>query len=96
MTAASTFPRQHTPALSLSRSAATVGLTLAIIFALCWVGAAAGILPRSHMFISLFTAQPIDSAAALGLGLLSSLIAGLVTGAVGALIYNALAFLQRA
>jgi len=95
MTAASTFPLPHVHALSLPRTAVTVALTLAIAFALCWVAAAAGILPRSHMFISLFTAQPVDSTAALGLGLLSSLGAGLVVGALFALIYNALAFLQR-
>lgn len=95
MTAATTYPIQHAHALSLSRCAVTLGLTLGIAFALCWAAAAAGILPRSHMFISLFTAQPVDSGAALGFGLLWSLGAGLAVGALFALIYNALAFLQR-
>ena len=95
MTAATTFPAQHAHALSLSRCAVTGGLTLALVFALCWVAAAAGYLPGAHMFVSLFTAQPVASTAALGLGLLSSLGSGLVVGAIWALIYNAFAFLER-
>lgn len=95
MTAATTFSRPSTQALSLARCAVTVGLTLAVVFGLCWIGAAVGILPRTHMFISLFTDQPIGSAAALGWGLLSSLGFGLGSGVIAALVYNAFAFLQR-
>lgn len=95
MTAATTVSRQPAQALSVSRCAVTAGLTLAIVFAICWAGAAAGVLPRSHMFISLFTDQPVDSAAALGFGLLAALGSGLGSGAIWALIYNAFAFLQR-
>ncbi|MDP3801670.1 hypothetical protein [Brevundimonas sp.] len=95
MTTATAYSRESARTLSLSRCAVTVGLTVAIVFALCWVGAAAGILPRSHMFISLFTDQPVGSTAALGFGLLSALGFGLGSGALGSLIYNAFAFLQR-
>lgn len=95
MTAATPFSRQPAPALGVSRCAVTAGLTVAIVFALCWAGAAAGLLPRSHMFISLFTEQPVDSGAALGFGLLAAVGSGLGSGAIWALIYNALAFLQR-
>ena len=95
MTTASVFPAQSAHALGVFRCAVTLGLTLGVAFALCWVAAASGILPGAHMFISLFTAQPVASTAALGFGLLSSLGAGLVAGAIAALIYNALAFLQR-
>lgn len=95
MTTATDLSGQSTRTLSLSRCAVTVGLTVAIVFALCWAGAAAGILPRSHMFISLFTDQPVGSTAALGFGLLAALGFGLGSGVIGALIYNALAFLQR-
>lgn len=96
MTAATIYPAQHAHALSISRCAVTLGLTLGIAFALCWAAAAAGFLPGAHMFISLFTAQPVESTGALGFGLVSSLGAGLVVGAIWALIYNAFAFLQRA
>lgn len=95
MTAATAYPAQHAHALSLSRCAVTGGLTVASVFALCWAAAAGGFLPGAHVFISLFTAQPAESNAALGVGLASSLGSGLVVGAIWALIYNAFAFLQR-
>lgn len=95
MTAATVFPAQHAHTLSLSQCAITSGLTLGLVFALCWAAAAAGYLPGAHMFISLFTAQPVDSTSALGVGLMFSLGSGLVIGAIWALVYNAFAFLQR-
>lgn len=95
MTAATASAERHAHVLSLSRCAVTGGLTLALVFALCWVAAAAGYLPGAHMFISLFTVQPVDSTAALGVGLVSSLGSGVIVGAIWALIYNAFAFLQR-
>lgn len=95
MTTAFHTAQTAAPGLSVSRLSVTAGLTLAIVFALCWVGAAAGILPRSHMFISLFTDRPVSSVEALGLGLLAALGSGLGVGALAALFYNAFAFLQR-
>ena len=47
------------------------------------------------MYIALFTTAPVGSAAALGVGLGWSLGFGALGGALIALAYNALAFLDR-
>ena len=54
-----------------------------------------GWLVSSHMYIALFTTAPVGSAAALGVGLGWSLGFGALGGALIALAYNALAFLDR-
>lgn len=80
--------------LGLARCALTGAVVLAVLFAICWLAAAAG-LTGSHMFVSLFTLAPIASSAALAVGLFWSLISGGVAGALAAIVYNALSFLAR-
>ncbi|WP_372783296.1 hypothetical protein [Phenylobacterium sp.] len=85
-----------TPArLGLSRCALTGAVVVGALFALCWIGVAAGLASPSHMFISLFTVAPIASAAALGIGLCWSLVFGALSGALIAVVYNASSFLGR-
>lgn len=83
--------------LSAIRLALTGAATLAILFLLCWLGAVAwpgGAL--SHMFIALFTVTPAASWAALAQGLCGSLFFGGLSGAILALAYNGLSFLDEA
>ena len=61
--------------------------TLTLLFVLCWGAAAAG-LPAAHMWISLFTTAPVASAAALGEGVLWSVVFGALSGAALAFFYN--------
>lgn len=81
--------------LGVVRSAAATGTALAILFALCWAFAAASDLRLTHMFLELFSSQPPRSAAALGEGILWSLVAGAVTGGLVSWLYNLFAFLDR-
>ncbi len=50
--------------LAVSRSAATGAIVLGVLFVLCWLGRAAGLLGASHMIVALFTSAPMTSAAA--------------------------------
>jgi hypothetical protein len=81
--------------LSIGRCILTGAVALAALFALCWLGTAAGLTGSSHMFVSLFTLAPIASAAALGSGLCWSFVFGGVSGALIAFAYNAFSFLAR-
>ena len=82
--------------LNLVRCALTGAVALGAVFVLCWVGTAAGMAGSSHMFISLFTAAPVASAEALGLGLCWALVFGGVSGAFIAAAYTNFGFLDRA
>ena len=85
------------PKLSVMRLALTGAVTLAVLFLLCWLGAVAwsgGGL--SHMFIALFTAAPVTSLLALSQGLCWAAIFGGLSGAVLALSYNGLSFVDEA
>lgn len=81
--------------LPVLRSAAAVAAALGTIFLLCWIGAAIGWLNASHMYVSIFTVEPAGSVAALAPGLGWSLVFGALGGALVALAYNALSFLER-
>ncbi len=81
--------------LSLPRFALTGALTALILFVLCWLASQVGNLPLTHMWIGLFTPDPLSSSSALITGGLSSFGAGAVLGAVIAIIYNALGSLER-
>jgi hypothetical protein len=81
--------------LGLRRCALTGAVALAALFALCWLGTAAGLTGSSHMFISLFTLAPVASAAAFGIGVCWSLLFGAISGALIAIVYNASSFLGR-
>lgn len=74
--------------------AATGAAVLVVLFLLCWLAAAFTSLTVSHMYISLFTAAPISSVAALIAGLCWSMLFGAVTGALVAVFFNLLAGLD--
>lgn len=88
MTAAPSLSRSPRP-LGAIRCAASAALALIVLFALCWVGAVV-VENQSHMFIALFTTQPVTSTAALAEGLCWSLVFGALAGALFALFYNLL------
>jgi hypothetical protein len=89
-----TYPARSSTRLSLVRCALTGALGVAILFAICWLGAFTVAGP-SHMFISLFTTQPITSLGALAEGLCWSLAFGAGSGAIVAAIYNLFGFIDR-
>ena len=82
------------PRLNALRCGLTGAISLAILFAICWVGALL-VASQSHMFIEIFTKQPVTSTAALVEGLCWSLVFGALGGVLLALIYNAFAFVAR-
>lgn len=64
-----------------------------VLYALCWIAAAAGLSAASHLYLALFTTAPLASIAALAQGVCLSMIFGGVTGALIALFENLFAFL---
>ena len=80
--------------LGIVRCALTGAISLAVFFAVCWIGALT-LASQSHMFIEIFTRQPVSSGAALAEGLVWSVAFGALGGALLALIYNALGFVGR-
>jgi len=78
--------------LSILRCALTGVAVLVVQFVICW--AAAGFVPASHMYISIFTAEPVGSLNALAVGLSTSILFGGLTGALVAIAYNAFGFVQ--
>ena len=85
----------HTHKLSTLRLALTGALAAAIFFVLCWIGAQLPIGPATHMYLKLFTNADLSSGLALAEGVCWSTAFGLIAGTLIALIYNALAFLDR-
>lgn len=77
-----------TSRLGVVRAALAGAAVLAVLYVVCWVGAAFGGLSVSHMFISLFTTQPVGSPAALLEGGLWSLVFGAASGALVAVFFN--------
>jgi hypothetical protein len=67
------------PSVSIVRATVATAVAMGILFAGCWAGVAAKIV-ASHMFVQLFTAQPISTTAALANGLLSSVVFGALLG----------------
>lgn len=94
MMTATSPPDRSTRPLSVIRCAAATALGLTVLFALCWAGAAFVESP-SHMFVALFTRQPITSTAALLDGFLWSPVFGALAGALIAASYNLLGRLDR-
>lgn len=81
--------------LSPLRLAATGAITLLVLFLLCWFAALLWVASPSHIFIALFTLEPVPSWLALCQGTASALVFGALSGAVAAWIYNACAALER-
>ena len=82
--------------ISIARLSLTGGLSLLIVFVACWIGAAAFSLPVTHRFITLFTSDPIASITALCIGAFWAFIWGAFVGAVTALVFNLVGFVDRA
>lgn len=98
----SVMPRGDTPAavpvhrrLNVLRLTATGSIVAAMLFAFCWVAAYIAPGSATHRYIELFTRADIRSGTALVEGVCWSLLAGLIVGAVVALVYNALEPLER-
>ena len=85
----------HSHKLGVLRFALTGALAAAVFFVLCWVGALLPIGPATHMYLQLFTKAELSSGIALFAGVCWSISFGLIAGALIAVIYNALAFLDR-
>lgn len=81
--------------LNAIRCALTGAAVLAVLYALCWVGAALPIIGASHLYLSLFMSPPGASVGALALGLICSAAMGLLTGALVAVAYNLFARFDR-
>jgi hypothetical protein len=80
--------------LSIVRCALTGAVALAVFFLVCWIGAL--LIPsQSHMFIAIFTREPVTSTTALAEGLCWSIAFGALGGLLLALVYNALGFIGR-
>ena len=93
MTTAS-LSAERTGGLNLVRCTFTGAIVLAIQFVLCW--AAVFVVPGpTHMFVQIFTAQPMNSLGALFEGLCWSILFGGLTGLLIAIVYNALSPFSR-
>ncbi len=97
---ATTHPRtlsegRDTHTVSVSRLAATGGITAAVIFVLCWLGTFVPFSSPTHAYISLFTNAAVSSGLALAEGFCWSLLFGVLVGAVFALVYNGTASFAR-
>jgi hypothetical protein len=79
---------------STVRSLATGALSVGVLYLLCWIGALIAPFRASHMFIGLFTTEVPASIAALALGLPWALAFGGLSGALVAVGYRWLAFLE--
>lgn len=73
--------------LSLVRTAAAGAAAFPVIFLICWIGTQIG-AAQSHMFVSLFTAQPVATVGALVEGLCWSLAFGAGLGLLAAFFFN--------
>lgn len=81
--------------LNVLRVAVATSIAATLFLLLCWIGARIGLGPASHMYVNLFTNADVASITALVVGLCWSLFGGALIGALYALIYNALASLER-
>ena len=88
-------PSTRGPQFSVLRAAVASSASFVVLFMLCWLAAAVSGLRLPHMFVQLFSAAPVPSAASLGEGLGWSLVAGATAGALVSGFYNAFAFLDR-
>jgi hypothetical protein len=85
----------HSHNLSVLRFALTGALAAAIFYVFCWIGTQIPFGTLSHMYLQLFTKADPSSMTALIEGACWSIGFGLIMGALIAVIYNSLAFLDR-
>ena len=81
--------------ISIGRFSLTAALSLFIVYVVCWAAAAVGI-PLAHTFITLFTSFEPSSFAALCVGGAWALLAGAFVGAVIAVTYSLVSFVEPA
>jgi hypothetical protein len=81
--------------LSVIRVLVAAGLSAAVVFLLCWIGASLPYDTPTHAYIGLFTSADYASGQALAEGLSWSVLFGGVIGATFALVYNASAYFGR-
>ena len=80
--------------LSVARTTVASALAFGIFFVLCWAGIALKI-PVSHKFVSLFTAEPVETTAALLDGTIWSVGFGALIAFLTTFLYNSLPFGRR-
>ena len=81
--------------LNVLRVAVATSLSTMTFVVLCWIGAKIGFGPAGHMFLSVYSPAEVTSVITLLAGLCWSFLGGAVIGAIYAIIYNALAPLER-
>ena len=81
--------------LNVLRVAVATSLSTMTFVVLCWIGARIGFGPAGHMFLSVYSPAEVTSVITLLAGLCWSFLGGAVIGTIYALIYNALAPLER-
>lgn len=80
--------------VNISRFAFTGALAAVTFFILCWIGGFLPFGPATHMYVQLFSSEPLNSGLALLQGVCWSLLFGLIAGALIAFYYNLLATLD--
>ena len=80
--------------LSVVRLALTGSVSAALFYVICWIGSLFPGTP-GHMYLQLFTTADTSTTPALVQGVITSIVGGLVIGALIAAIYNAFAFVDR-
>lgn len=90
-----TAEQRSTSHIGVLRLAATLGVGAALIFVLCWLGTFISFSSPTHAYIGLFTLADTQSAQALAEGTIFSLLFGLLSGAIIAVLYNLFAALDR-
>ena len=81
--------------ISVLRLAATIGVGSALIFVLCWLGTFIAFGSPTHAYIGLFTLADTQSVHPLVEGSIYSLLFGLLSGGIIAVLYNLFAGLDR-
>lgn len=80
--------------LGVARLALTGGISAAIIYVLCWIGAQTPYGPGAHVYLQLYTGADLSSGRSLIEGVIYSFGGWLIGGGIIAYIYNALAALD--
>jgi hypothetical protein len=70
------------------RFAVAGAITLALLFAVCWLGAIVWPVGPTHLFVTLFTAEAVNSIPALLIGGCAAVFFGAVSGILLAWSYN--------
>jgi hypothetical protein len=78
----------HSRRIGIARATLSGATTLGILFVVCWIGARLPLITVSHMFVQLFTTQPMTSTGALLEGTLWSVVFGGLFAFVAASTYN--------